>query len=450
MRSRIAIAVALAAGPLVAGEQDRRIEELERKFAASQLRIRELEERIGRERSTELSEEIETYLQGAGDVGDAPRPQRRLVDISADLLTGGGASSASNETLLSLQDGGHDPRRRGFTLQQLEVSMVGNVDPYFRGEVHVLFFLDPTEGETEVELEEAFLQTLALPGDLQIEAGHFFTEFGRHNPQHPHQWQFVDQPVVLGRFFGPDGQRAPGFRVSWLAPTDFFLEVHLGMQNAEGETMPSFLGNEEVGEERAVAGRPFVERPVQSLAEFVYLVRVETSFDLTEDWTAVFGASGLFGPNATGPDGRTIIYGIDVYLKWRPAAADQGWPFLTFQAEFLGRSYRADAFDDGVDVFARETFDDQGLYAQVIFGWRRPWSTGFRVGYGSGEGIEANGDPLRDDRLRLSWLLAYHPSEYSRLRLQVNYDDADFLPDDEVSVWIVIEIGLGAHPAHTY
>ena len=61
------------------------------------------------------------------------------------------------------------------------------------------------------------------------------------------------------------------------------------------------------------------------------------------------------------------------------------------------------------------------------------------------------GDPLRDDRLRVSVMAAYHTSEYSRIRLQANYEKADFLADNShFSVWIVFEIGIGAHPAHVY
>ena len=51
--------------------------------------------------------------------------------------------------------------------------------------------------EIEVKLEEAFAVTRSLPAGLQIKAGQFYTAFGRANPQHLHQWDFVDQPVIL-------------------------------------------------------------------------------------------------------------------------------------------------------------------------------------------------------------------------------------------------------------
>jgi hypothetical protein len=48
-------------------------------------------------------------------------------------------------------------------------------------------------------------------------------------------------------------------------------------------------------------------------------------------------------------------------------------------------------------------------------------------------------------------LLVWHPSEFSRLRLQYNFDDARFLPEREAnSVWVGLEVLFGAHPAHQY
>ena len=75
----------------------------------------------------------------------------RLIDIAADLLLAVGASTERDESLESLQGGGHDPRKRGFTLQSLETSFVGAVDPYFQMETHLLFYLDPIENESVFE-----------------------------------------------------------------------------------------------------------------------------------------------------------------------------------------------------------------------------------------------------------------------------------------------------------
>src|SRR3990172_8861212 len=113
----------------------------------------------------------------------------RLIDISMDALFAAGGSTEDDEELERLQGGGHDPRKRGFTVQNIELSLTGAIDPYLNGESHIIFFLDPLTGETELELEEVFLTTTSLSHGLQLEAGHFFTEFGRLNPRHPHPFR---------------------------------------------------------------------------------------------------------------------------------------------------------------------------------------------------------------------------------------------------------------------
>ena len=132
----------------------------------------------------------------------------------------------------ALQRGDHDPRTRGFTLPNTELTFDGAVDPYFKGFANIVYKIEPS-GETGVELEEAYLLTTSLPANLQLKAGQFVTEFGRQNPQHPHAWAFVDQPLVLNRMFGPDGLRSQGLRLSWLLPTSFYTEAMVTVANSE-------------------------------------------------------------------------------------------------------------------------------------------------------------------------------------------------------------------------
>lgn len=402
----------------------------------------------------------------------------QLLDLSLEVLAAAGWSDATNDQLGLLEGGGHDPRRRGFTLQQAELSMAGAVDPYFTGEAHLVYFIDP-EGESRFELEEAFVTTTSLPFGLhergaQLEMGHFFTELGRINPQHPHQWDWMDQPVVSTRFFGEDGLRAPGVRLGWLLPVPWFSEVHLGAQNANGETMLSFLASDEAFEERPIGGRPFADVDVRSPKDLLYLARWVNGVDLSDTTSAQLGVSYVTGPNATGPDGRTHILGGDVVVKWRPLSAEHGWPFVTFQAELMGRRYEADGFDlclddDCEDLVGvgSDDLEDWGFYAQLLYGFRRNWAAGFRVEHAGGSGHDFDqdsslddgapvfasreDDPFRSDRTRIAPLLVFHPSEFSRLRLQANYDWTEGPElDDALSVWAGIEFLFGAHAAHAY
>jgi len=401
----------------------------------------------------------------------------RLIDVSLDVMAAGGTSTERTESIQNLQGGAHDPVRRGFTLQQAELSLVGAVDPYLRAEAHIIFF---PEG---VEFEEGFFQTTSLPYGLQLEGGHFFTEFGLINPTHPHAWDWIDQPVINSRMFGGDGTRGPGFRLGWLAPLPWFSELHFGMQNAtEDEFTPSFIGGR-------IGGRPAIDRDVRSINDMLHLARWQNSWDVTDELTAAVGASGLFGPNHTGLDAHTIIYGADLRVRWRPAQNFRGWPYLVWQTEVTKRDYTADWFIAGSesegssgggfchgghchgeepgggdeDEFPNDLpggiLRDIGGYTQLLYGFRYGWSAGLRYEYATGSGksvidgvlASRQGDPGRDDRHRLSPLLVWQPTHFSRFRLQYNFDHARHLPShDAHTVWLGAEVFYGAHPAHGF
>ena len=480
------------------------------KIREQQQRVEAVQRRQAESMAVRVASPLDQALDELGVPDFEPEPDRRalwsqplggntqlrLIDISTDVLFFAGGSSERDAAIATLQSGGHDPKQRGFTLGQAEISLAGAIDPYFTGEAHVLTAVNPSTGETAVELEEAFLTSSALPYGLQLEVGHFLTEFGQINPQHPHAWDWVDQPVVNSRMFGGDGMRQAGFRASWLPPTPWFSEFHIGVQNAGGTAMASFLGgelahshgggdehvDEHMGEEEddhaegednhaeeeddhaegsqgnGIAGRPIVAQDVRGFGDFVYLTRWENSFEFTDEVTAVFGLSGLYGPNATGRDANTWLYGLDMKWRWRPTGNFNGYPFLTWQTEIMKRDYHAarytQAADDGdLDSLPGRTFKDWGLYTQLLYGFQTNWAAGLRYEYAGGSGRSRGGrknDPFRDDRHRLSPLLVWRPSEFSRIRLQYNYDTASHLKNDAQTVWLGFEWMYGAHRAHDF
>jgi hypothetical protein len=400
-------------------------------------------------RDDELEDAIERIDALERKVADLSRPKAtlKLLDISLDGLFAAGGSTATDEELESLQGGGHDPHKRGFTVQNVELTFAGAVDPYFRGDAAIVATIDP-DGETVVELEEAFLTTTSLPWGLQVKGGQFFTEFGRLNASHPHSWDFVDQPVVNTRMFGGDGMRGPGVRASWLAPTGFPLELIGTVQNANGETMTSFLATED----GQVGGRPTAAPSVRSLADMVYTGRLTASFDIGENTVVLPGLSGTAGPNGTGSSARTRILGADLTVKWKPKDADQGFPFFAWQSEAMVRRFQADAyFDPGPPVvsFPHEVLEDRGAYSQVVWGFTRGWTVGGRFDCADGREGDPESDPMRDRRTRGSAALTWFPSEFSKLRLQVNRDDSEAL-GTSTSVWLQFEFTLGAHGAHKF
>lgn len=392
----------------------------------------------------------------------------RLLEVSLDLLFAAGTSTERDAALQDLQAGGHDPRKRGFTLQNTELGIRGAVGSWLAASAYLIYLVDPVTGESRFELEEASAITTALPYGLEVEAGQMFSEFGLHNPLHPHDWDFLDQPVVHSRVFGADGIRGPGIRVAWQPALPWFAKLHAGVQNANGETMASFLASDELFEERPIGGRPFTDREVRSLADLVWLARLEQAWELDEHTTLALGASSLFGPNATGGDADTSVFGIDLLLRFGAEVDDRETTILEWRTEYLRRRYDAAAFTDegdpaltGDEVFVPgEKLEDQGFYSQALYRFAPRFAAGLRVEHATGSGrsidpatfapVGRGVDPFRDDRWRVSPLLQWDASDHVRLRLQYNHDDADHLPDGEAhSVWLGVELALGRH-AHEH
>jgi hypothetical protein len=363
------------------------------------------------------------------------------LQIGLSGLFAAGGSSLGDEALANLQAGGHDPNRNGFTVQNIELTIGASVDPYFDAQANIIFLID-AEGETVVELEEAFFTTTSLPGGLQIKGGQFYTEFGRQNPMHPHSWSFVDQPVVLSRFFGGDGLRSQGVRAAWLLPTDWYSEVYVGTQNARGETATSFLSEE--GEE--IGGHELIEREARNLSDAIFSARWLNGIDLSDTLSANIGLSGVWGPNASGLTTDTRIIGADLYLKWQAARSQRGFPFVSWHTEALHRRYEA----GDVDNPGSEVLKDWGMFSQALWGFKPGWTAGLRWDYATGKG-DTSWDPMRDTRHRLSPNITWYPTEYSKLRLQYNRDWFEHAPEEEAdSLWLQFEFGLGSHMAHKF
>src|SRR5437899_2310580 len=140
---------------------------------------------------------------------------RNYMNISFDGLFALAYSSARDVDHIEVGD--HDPQQRGFNARNIELAFDGAVDPYFERFANIVFKLD-NDTETQVYVEEAFMQTTSLPFNLQLKAGQFFAAFGRLNPTHPHTWDVVDTPLVNGLFLGPDGLRGVGTQISWTLP----------------------------------------------------------------------------------------------------------------------------------------------------------------------------------------------------------------------------------------
>ncbi|HEY9135902.1 MAG TPA: hypothetical protein VIM85_08915, partial [Pseudomonadales bacterium] len=124
--------------------------------------------------------------------------------------------------------------KEGLGIDETELNFSANVDDKFRGNSTIA--LHEHDGETEVEIEEAYIETISLPYGVQVKAGRFFSELGYLNSHHTHADDFADRPLPNRAFldgnYGDDGAQ-----VSFVLPTDFYSEIGGGIYR--GDDFPS-------------------------------------------------------------------------------------------------------------------------------------------------------------------------------------------------------------------
>ncbi len=390
--------------------------------------------------STELSEEELQLLQqefGGDASGDDGQPQIQLPTMQAPvsgMFQAMSAAFASTNPEIALildtalayfsdepqQLGAHDPNHTGFTLQQLEMHIEANVDPFFHLNANLVF------SQFGVEVEEAFLSSLAFPYGLKLRAGQFLTRFGRINATHPHSWNFADQPITNGKFFGGEGSRGLGAELSWLAPTPWFAELVVSANEAVGVCCArTFYGSDDLG--------------INGIEDFLYTAALKQFFPFNDDLSLLLGLSGQFGPNSSGNGNRSELYGYDLYLRYRPVDSELRRS-LTLQSEGMFRSRQ----------YPGRVIQDVGIYSQLVFHANLNWEFGLRQEWVSG----AENDPLDpewfEERHRYSVQATYYPSHFSRFRAQGNLD---FIPGRSEPMWgaiLAVEVLIGAHGAHEF
>ncbi len=328
------------------------------------------------------------------------------------------------------------PAPEGLSLAETEISISANVDDKFTAMLNAPIVIE--DGDTHVELEEAWVETLALPAGLALRMGRFFSAIGYLNSRHFHAWDFADQPLVYQAFLG-NQYLDDGLRASWLAPTDFYLE--LSAEVLRGDRYPAG------GATHSGIGAGSVS--VKTGGD----VGISNSWLLGLAWLGTDAegreAGGEDDPYLFSGDADLVI--ADFVWKWAPNGNWRQQNF-TFQAEYLWRSEQGDyTMPDGMtgpwDV------DQSGWYVQAVYQPFPRWRFGARYDHLSGDdpGPWWRDTPLypgASDPTRFSLMADWSNSEFSRLRFQYNRDSATTTTDDQFGLQYIFSIG--AHGAHSF
>lgn len=326
------------------------------------------------------------------------------------------------------------PTTSGFHLEEVEIGFESNVDPYFR----LYSFIGVAQDH--VHICEAYFETLQLPLNLQVKFGQFLLPVGRHNPQHAHYWKFVDQPIVVDRFLnGGEGLSSFGGEINLLLPLPWYMKISYVLVKADTGEFPKLPGIDLHSDQRS-----FGLSPGEEWYNLLHLLRVETFIPFSDTWSMLIGLNGLWGPSGQGEGNRTDIYGVDLFIRYKPVSGSSYFEFW-WQSEGYIR----------LRQFPQNQLFDFGTYTIMAFRVAQRWYLGGRLDYVGGELTRdpnnLTGSGLKAEELRATFGITFQPSEFSLLRLQYNFDKPNWGELDPVhEILLQLQVTIGAHGAHPF
>ena len=417
------------------------LEEIKKELAAIQekyeSKINELESKIEALSSANSSSMAKASSQ------NLPRKAKKVSNFNpaVSIVLNGKATSFSESSgeMEGFAVGEEGERgQEGLGLGESELTIAANVDDKFYGSLTAAIVRE--DGSDIIELEEAYLQTLAglqFIDGLTIKAGRAFWTIGYLNEHHAHTDDFADRPLPYRAFFNK-AYNDDGVEVSYLLPTDFYAEVGMG----------AFRGDD----------FPFGGSDGEGIGAWSAYARVGSDIGANQSWR--LGGYALMGESKGGRTteegaitfvGDTDLYGMDFRYTFAPTGNAREREFI-LQGEAFWRD------EDGTyNVGAGDVNHDDssvGWYAQGVYKFAQKWRAGFRYSELESPDIQAGLvgtglDGTSHDPRSASIMLDYTNSEFSRWRFQYNHNELSRTSNDN-QFMIQYIMSVGAHGAHKY
>ncbi len=320
----------------------------------------------------------------------------------------------------------------GLSLGESELVFSANVDDKLYG------FFDVTFDQSEIGIEEGYLSTLSAPLGFGVKAGRFLSAIGAHNERHSHVWDFVDPPLVYDVMLG-GGLSDDGVQISWIAPTDLYIE--LGGEVLRGEGFPA-SGSPRGG---FGTGTAFAKLSGDVGESHSWKAGLSYLHARSKDRDGNGGSSG--DVSFTGTSDLVIA---ELSWKWAPLGNYRQRNF-SFRAEYLYRHESGTLLANGTPGRLRS--DQSGFYAQTVYQFMPRWRVGFRYGQLFSDNRTSGLPPGVLDRdfsspRRMSAMVDFSNSEFSRLRFQYSLESGG-LGDDSL-FFLQYIISIGSHGAHAF
>jgi len=337
-------------------------------------------------------------------------------------------------------------RTEGFGSSHSELSLSQDVADVATAQVTLVG--EWNEEESDVELEEAYLQSTALPGGLNVTAGRFLADIGYLNATHSHSDNFSERPLLYRAFLGGH-YFDDGVGVSWLAPTDRYWRLSAGAftgdelgEEASESSIGTWTLSTEFGDDFGdnaswQLGLSYLRNKTQSSAHHDEDDHDEDHDD-DHDHEEHDHAGHSHGAEYQGEK----LYLADLVWKWAPQGNNRKQQ-IKLAAEY---AYVEDVYGAEVDHY-------DGWYLSGVYQFDENWSTGVRYGRVNLAEEHEHDDEHEWEESRLnetSIMLSWQPTHTQRLRLQYIHQDADNVEGADNAITLHYQIGFGAHAAHSF
>jgi hypothetical protein len=320
-------------------------------------------------------------------------------------------------------------KETAFEFEEMELNFSAYLNPYARADVFIA-----THGvEGPVEVEEIYSTVLrALP--VQLKFGKYFLDHGKLNTEHPHQWGWLERPLMNRTFFGTDGAAVTGLSVSRLQPagetavtlslsafrSDFFLHEH----DHEAEE-----NHEHADEEHGHGG--------DGETEIGYSGRLSAFRSLTETSHVEVGASYMYAEYNPQHGLAANVANVDVKYRWRPDT----YRALVFRAEGM--------------MSDREFENEQTETVESItaFGAFSSFEMQFRRRFDVGAFFDWTQDAADDEMSTTAFgaFFGFMPvEETARYSIVYRFEESDLFAGTSNTIAFQVLWSLGPHKPHKF
>ena len=433
-------------------------ETYQRQIRELQEQLDELKEQVADSREEQQEGELEALLAEAAELTAEEKQKEEVAEDQRDTFVGRERTQqALNPEISFVGDFSYDwsesDIKDGFVMRGVEIGLQAPLDPYTRFKGYLAGHQDPYElafhdheeevgveeeeheeehaheGAIGVNVEEAYMEWVALPLHTRLQVGKFRQQYGTLNRWHRHALPSVDSPFALQHVFGQEGLVGLGIGLDWQLGKLWATNNGLTLQITNADNSAAFAGAE--------------------WNDPAFLLRHTGFFELGPDSYFDLGLNWTRGPNTETGDEKTDIYGFDFAYVWEP----------TNRAKYRSLEFRGEYIHTNYDTGDTPSIASDSYYAYLFGRFSRRWIVGLRYDNaelpGYGHGIY-DPEEFREGLKDTGWtpFLTYWQSEFVRLRLQYQRIDRDFIspkgPKTDNRLWLQVTFSAGPHKHESY